>query len=289
MSVSKRLSQVFKNSPEIAIDGSSKFIIFSDIHRGDNTWADDFSHNQQIYFHALKRYFELGFTYIELGDGDELWENKSFKRIRQAQSHIFWIMRKFYKAGKLYLILGNHDMCKRDTTMLEKYYDERSKQDKPLFDGIKLSEGLILKNKAMQLFLVHGHQGEFLSDTIWWFSQFWVRNFWMKLQTFGMKYPTTPAKNYKRRLKQEKAIMKWIKEHNQLIIAGHTHRPYFPLEGTTPYFNTGSCVHPRCITGIEILGFKISLIKWSIEPDEQGKLTIVKTILAGSQDLNRFF
>jgi predicted phosphodiesterase len=288
MSVSRRLTQVFNNSPIINFNSDSRFIIFSDCHRGDNTWADDFSHNQQIFFHALKSYYEQEFVYIELGDGDELWENKSFRRIRQAQSHIFWIMRKFYLAGRFHLILGNHDMCKQDTSMLEKFYEERNRQEKLLFDGIEVNEGLILKNDKGKLFLVHGHQGEFWSDTVWWFSQFWVRNFWKKLQTFGVKYPATPARNYKRRLKQEKAITGWIKENDQLIIAGHTHRPSFPVENGLPYFNSGSCVHPRCITGLEIAGNQISLIKWSIEPDEFGKLAVVKTILVGPENLDMF-
>ena len=31
-----------------------------------------------------------------------------------------------------------------------------------------------------------------------------------------------------------------------------------------PFFNDGSCVHPRSITGIEIENGEISLIKWEI-------------------------
>jgi len=285
MSVRKRLTEVFINSREINFDEASKFIIFSDCHRGDNTWADDFAHNQQIYFHALKTYYSQGFTYIELGDGDELWENKSFNAIRRAQSHIFWIMREFHLAGRLHLILGNHDMVKRNPGMLEKYYDERTRQEKSLFSGIKVPEGLILKNENCKLFLVHGHQGEFWSDTLWWFSQFWVRNFWKKLQTFGVKYPSTPARNYKRRLKLEQKILAWIKENDQLLIAGHTHRPSFPREGALPYFNAGSCIHPRCITGIEIVNCEISLIKWSMNAEEDGNLVIKRSVLEGPEKL----
>jgi UDP-2,3-diacylglucosamine pyrophosphatase LpxH len=36
------------------------------------------------------------------------------------------------------------------------------------------------------------------------------------------------------------------------MICGHTHRSVFPNSGEAPYYNTGSGVHPRCITGIEI-------------------------------------
>ena len=80
-------------------------------------------------------------------------------------------------------------------------------------------------------------------------------------------------------------------------IAGHTHRPVFSnlsltekwllhlgigtpgIERKSPdpaYHNTGSCVHPRCITGIEITAGEdqqadIKLIKWaySAEPGSE--------------------
>lgn len=76
MFVSKRLSEVFNKSKEIKIDKHSKIILISDCHRGDNTLADDFSRNQNILFVALKYYYNMGFTYIELGDGDEFLEKK---------------------------------------------------------------------------------------------------------------------------------------------------------------------------------------------------------------------
>jgi hypothetical protein len=78
-----------------------------------------------------------------------------------------------------------------------------------------------------------------------------------------------------------------------IIIAGHTHRPVFAnlslterrlmetgigsrgvrgkAEADPIYFNTGSCVHPRCITGIEITAEK--------EPDDKAprlRYTLVK-------------
>ena len=72
MSVASRLSEVFESSEKIPFDDSSKFILFSDCHRGDNSWTDDFAQNQNIFFHALNFYYDGGFTYIEVGDGDEL-------------------------------------------------------------------------------------------------------------------------------------------------------------------------------------------------------------------------
>ncbi|MBN1262191.1 MAG: serine/threonine protein phosphatase, partial [Anaerolineae bacterium] len=74
MSTSSRLSGVLASAPEIPFTDDDRFIFFSDCHRGDNSWADDSAHNQSLMFHALQHYYREGFTYIEVGDGDELWE-----------------------------------------------------------------------------------------------------------------------------------------------------------------------------------------------------------------------
>ena len=73
-----------------------------------------------------------------------------------------------------------------------------------------------------------------------------------------------------------------------MIIAGHTHRPRFPEPTELPYFNDGSCVHPRSITGIEIENMCISLIKWHTISKKDGTLQIIKTILEGPQDISLF-
>ena len=75
---------------------------------------------------------------------------------------------------------------------------------------------------------------------------------------------------------------KWITENNNLMtIVGHTHRPRFPEPGNIAFFNDGSCVHPRSITGIEIENGAISLIKWQIATKDDGTLQIVKDLLEG--------
>ena len=70
-----------------------------------------------------------------------------------------------------------------------------------------------------------------------------------------------------------------------MVIAGHTHRPRFPEPNELPYFNDGSCVHPRSITGIEIVDLKISLIKWHIISKKDGTLQIVKSVLEEPRDI----
>ena len=294
MSTSRRLTEVLELAEEIPFDDSSKFILFSDCHRGDNSWADDFAHNQSLFFHALKHYYDEGFTYIEIGDGDELWENRRFDDIRRAHSHVFWRLHKFHKEKRLYLIRGNHDMERKDPLTVEKtlhqYHNERTEKDEPLFEGIKVHEGMVLRHSGTnnKIFLVHGHQGDLINDELWWLGRFFVRNLWKHLQIIGVRDPTSPAKNFKKRVKIEKRIIEWVKANNQMLIAGHTHRPRLPDEGKPPYFNDGSCVHPRCITGIEIENGEISLIKWWIKPKDDGVLYVTRELLGGPKKLQSF-
>ena len=295
MSTSKRLTEVFESATQIPFDDSSKFVFFSDCHRGDNSWADDFAHNQTLVFHALKDYNRKGFTYIEIGDGDELWENKDFDEIRRAHSHIFWLMKKFYNDDRLYLIRGNHDNERQDPKKVEEtlyqFDNEREGRKEPLFEGITVHEGLVLRHAdtGNRIFIVHGHQGDLMNDSLWRLSGFFVRNFWKHLQILGVKDPTSPAKNFNKRAKVEDRITAWVEANHQMVICGHTHRSMFPRVGGPLYFNTGSCVHPRCITGIEIENGEISLTKWWFAPNDDGMLCIQREILAGPEKLQSFF
>ena len=292
MSSNSRLSRAYKNARVVPFDDTSKFILFSDCHRGDNSFADDFANNRNIYYHALKYYFKEGFHYCELGDGDELWENVHFESIFEAHKNVYELLRSYHLGNRLHMIWGNHDMVYKDPEYvkehLSSYFEPIEAKDKELFKGITYHEGVILKHTETQqeLFLTHGHQGDWWNYTFWRWSRFLVRVLWKPLQIWGIADPTSPAKNYKELIKVEKRIKKWILHNNLIItIVGHTHRPRFPEPGDIPFFNDGSCVHPRSITGIEIEEGKISLIKWQIATTEDGTLRVVRILLEGPQKL----
>ena len=292
MSSQKRLSRAYKNASHVSFDDSSKFILFSDCHRGDNSFADDFANNRNIYFHALKHYYNKGFTYCELGDGDELWENISFEPIFEAHKNVYKLMKKYHEQQRLHLIWGNHDMVYRDPKYVEKhlstYFDPKIGKDVDLFNRIKYHEGIVLKHSEndQELFLTHGHQADWWNYTFWKWSRFLVRVLWKPLNVMGIADPTSPAKNYKELIKVERRTKKWIKDNNNIItIVGHTHRPRFPEPGEIAFFNDGSCVHPRSITGMEIENGTISLIKWQIETTDDGVLKIIRVLLEGPQKL----
>jgi predicted phosphodiesterase len=292
VSLSKRFSTVLGESTVIPFDDQSKLILFSDCHRGDNSWADDFAHNQNLFFYALEYYFEAGFTYIELGDGDELLENRAFEDIRRAHSHVFRIMQKFHQQNRLYLLFGNHDIVRQSPETVGDHFHSpyriRGRPQEPLFGGIQVHEGLRLEHPAAgEIFLIHGHQGDLINDSLWRLGRFFVRHVWRHLQLLGIRDPTSPAQNIKKRNKVELEIARWSKTRRQMLIFGHTHRPRFAALGDIPVFNTGSCVHPRSITGIEIENGEISLIKWSVKPasGSKGALFVVRENLDGPTPL----
>ncbi len=310
MPVMDRLTQVFESSQEIEFNQRDKFILFSDCHRGDNSWADDFADNQLLYFYALQRYLYEGFTYIEIGDGDEIWENKDLPTIMEAHSHVFWLLNEFLEKNCLYMIHGNHDIERRDKSKmaqsLNRYLDQLKERgrEKPWvrnFIDMDIHEGLKLRYSltGQTLFLVHGHQADPINDRYWWIGRFFTGNLWKHLQLVGIKDPTSPAQNYNKMNTIEARIKDWIKwwtdahQGQTMLVAGHTHRPRFPNKDQLPYFNTGSCVHPRCITGIEIQNGEISLIKWWLTVTgargDEGNLAISKEIMKGPVNLENFY
>lgn len=114
MSYTSRLTHAFQNAPILPLGPCSRYVLFSDCHRGNGTWGDNFLKNQNLYFTALKHYYAQGYTYIELGDGDELWENRRMSQIIEIHNNVFWLLSLFYRQGRLYLLYGNHDMEKKD-------------------------------------------------------------------------------------------------------------------------------------------------------------------------------
>ncbi|HHC78930.1 MAG TPA: serine/threonine protein phosphatase, partial [Flavobacteriia bacterium] len=283
------LDNAFKKAKPLSINKSTKLIFFSDLHKGDNSYADDFTHNMQIYEYAIRDYYQKNYTYIELGDGVELWENYSFEPIYKAHKNIFELLKLFHQEDRLHMLWGNHDMVFRDPKTVEKiarkFFNPKTVREKELLFNLEYYESILLQIEGTtnKILLIHGHQADLLNYKFWKTSRFFVRYFWMPLQKwFGVKDPTSPAKNYKNLIKVEEKLKDWmLKNNNQMVIAGHTHRPRFPDPGELPYFNDGSCVHPNSIIGLEIENLEITMVKWHTQLDSQQKNSIVKTVLEG--------
>ncbi|MCI9137556.1 MAG: serine/threonine protein phosphatase [Lachnospiraceae bacterium] len=287
----KRLNQAYQEALCIPIHRGSRIVLMSDCHRGIGNWGDNFQDNQNLFFAALQYYNKRKFIYIELGDGDELWENRNLGEIVRIHSNQFWMMGEFYRDNRFYMLYGNHDRKKSQQkyfkTKCHSYYCEAEEQEKELFPGMKVHEAIRLQDECCgrELFLVHGHQGDFWNDTMWKVTRSLVRYLWRPLELAGCNDPTSAAKNYSKKERIEMKLSNWAQKHEILLAAGHTHRPVFSKPGEGFYFNDGSCVHPRCITALELERGTITLVKWSMKVREDNVIYIGRDVLEGPESL----
>jgi len=294
MKTYQRLTHAYKNAKVIPFDDNSKFIFFSDIHRGDDSVSDEFTRNQNIYLHALNYYYHNGYVYVEVGDGDELWEHKKFKHIRIAHTDVFLVIKKFFDQGRFIMLYGNHNIYLKNKKFVEenyyKFYDEYKQERVEMFKKIEPVEAIILKHKktGQEIFVVHGHQGDFMNDQLWRVSMLLLRYFWRFMHVVGFENPSSPARNLYRRHKVEKNYNKWIRENKMMLICGHTHRPKFPKNNDLPYFNTGCCIHTRGITGIEIESGQIRMVAWRITEEKDGEMKVTRHEVRGPEPISKY-
>ena len=263
MSAFDRLNRAFSQAPVLPLNLRSKYVLVSDCHRGVGTSSDNFLKNQHLYFAAMDHYYRNGFTYIELGDGEELWENRKMRNITEIHSDVYDMFARFEQKDRLYLIYGNHDIVKKKC---------------PVY-----LEGIILRPESApekSLYLTHGHQASLLNSPFWRLARFLVRYFWSPLENLGILDPTSAAKNYEVKEKCEETLRRWAEESGHILITGHTHRPVLPAEPAC-YYNTGSCVHPRCITCIEISRGELTLVKWSMQARMDSLLYVAREVISG--------
>jgi UDP-2,3-diacylglucosamine pyrophosphatase LpxH len=279
----ERLNLAYQLSPHIYFDNTSRLVFFSDMHRGTKNRYDFFAPNETLFVHALTHYYHQGFTYIELGDGDELWYN-DFAHIRRAYSQLFDLLHQFRTHHRLHLIIGNHDSPQGMFDPLEK-------------ENIPVHQGLVLHHapSGHNLFAVHGHQAHPKGDRYWWFQRPYSRHvvkytlpFSHTRYHFSEPEVGLPARshlaNFPRRVSDrilrfawqlEGAILSWAQQQRQAIICGHTHLCAFPgaahpaAQENPPFFNIGHCSTPGYITGLEMADGEMMLVKW--KPTNQGK------------------
>ena len=285
--MSKKLNKVFEKTERMFIDDNTKIVIMSDSHRGAGDNRDNFLKNREIFQTSLFYYYKRGFTYIELGDGDDMWEVENYKDIIETHLEVFQQLKKFHDSNRLIMIYGNHDIVKKYPQVLKENFDEY--QGEPLLKNLSVKEALILNYQNHDLFLVHGHQVDFLNSSLWRLSRFLVRNVWHSLEEIGINDLTSSAKNYGVTKKTEKKLQKWSDKNQKILIAGHTHRPSFPEVGESLYFNDGSAIHPDGITCLEIENGQITLVKWELHVNEEEKIPIKRKVLAGKESIIKFF
>lgn len=290
----KRMNEVFEKALILPLNYHSKYVLMSDCHRGDGSWGDNFLKNQVIFSAALQSYENDDYTYIELGDGDELWENTSLSQIVEVHTQVFQLLSKLYREKRFYMIYGNHDICKREKKYTSQncthYYCESERCKKELLPNLQVYEGIILRDEEGEsdIYLIHGHQADFLNYELWPLAKFLVRFLWHPLELLGVRDPTSAAQNNRKKKAIEEKLSKWANGEKKILIAGHTHRPMFPEKGEQYYLNDGSCVHPQGITAIEIEKKRLTLVKWMYQTRRDGEVYIGKEVLAGPLPVEEF-
>jgi UDP-2,3-diacylglucosamine pyrophosphatase LpxH len=294
MSLNKRLKKIYNSAETVSFGNKDKLVFFSDVHRGNNSWADEFAKNETVYTHALQYYYDNGFTYVEVGDGDELLKFKYLEPIRIAHEGVYRLLQKFHHKKRLYYIFGNHDIEYRNPELvhikLNHLFNADTDEPEILFDNFKAHEGIIFQHKesGLSFFTFHGHQADDLFHRFIWLNRVLLRALWRPLQLLGFQDPSSVAQNIHKRERVEKSLSKWARENQQAIICGHTHDPRLPKRDEAPYFNDGSCVHPRWITCLEIENGQITLVRWRIQPDNKGRLVIKRKELKGPKPLENY-
>lgn len=193
---------------KIQIDQQSKWVIFSDLHLGNNTYKDDFKGNSSLFKHVLKYYHEKEFGLILNGDVEEL-QRFDYHVIRENQKEIFELFQLFLDKDLLLKTFGNHDV--------DFSYNHEINKEFPA------KEAFVLEHEKGELLIFHGHQA----------SEFYFR--YNKIIGWLLKYIATPlgfnnysvAHNSKKKYQIENKVYHYSAYQGLVSIIGHTHRPLF--------------------------------------------------------------
>ena len=304
---------------------TARYIIFSDLHKGQRDGADDFKKCERAYNAALGYYLTQGYTLFVLGDVEELWECRP-KDVFANYEYNLKLEAQFHQAGRYYRLYGNHDDDWATPGAVKQWLQPVYGATLQVFEAARLP----IRSKGREIgciFLLHGHQGTTFSDRNRKIVRVVVRWVWRPLQRIFRWSTTTPATAWELNEKHGSAMHGWAASKSKLIlIAGHTHRPvmmsqshsgtilqeleqaqaearadptsntkrdkvaelqakleWIKAGGPTPpgsqemltapakpcYFNSGCCCFPDGdVTGLEISGGEIKLVRWPDDEDE---------------------
>ncbi len=267
MGYRRRLDRAFQCAALLPLTENTRYVLLSDCHRGTGTSYDNFLKNQHLYIAALQYYMQRGYHYLELGDGEELWENRCRSQIMNSHCEVYRLFSVMEQQKKITRLFGNHDH------ILEQ----------------ELPEAVLLQtcDGRVTIGLTHGHQVDFKNSVMCCLTRFLVRYLWRPLEQYGVNDPTSAAKNHRKADATERKLEQWAKKKQMILITGHTHRPRMNetefigngQEGI--YLNTGSCVHPYGITGIELNGMQAYLVRWRMTARSDRVLSVAREVIGG--------
>jgi hypothetical protein len=210
-----------RRAGHIPLTQASRYVIFSDHHKGGRDRADDFLPCEPAYLSALDFYFRENYNLIILGDAEELLE-ETIPRVLDAYPNVLQSEARFYPERYI-RFSGNHDNAWEMEDLVRQYLD-------PFFPGIEIYRELILEfrdelDRQGEILLLHGHQGT-LDGDIFDFLPPHVLPLYRQFQNLTGLGHTSPSRDAFERSHQDNQMYTWASQQEKLIlIAGHTHRP----------------------------------------------------------------
>jgi UDP-2,3-diacylglucosamine pyrophosphatase LpxH len=205
----------------LLLDGQ-KYVVFSDLHRGRRTAADEFPFGEAAYLEALEYYYQAGYTLVLLGDAEELWEETDIGAVMQAHAGVFESEARFHPQ-RYVRVVGNHDNAWKIQALVEQYLA-------PFFPAIQVRREFLLRvalqdGRTGEILMVHGHQGTLDSDIFDFIPQM-LLPLYRDFQNLTHMGHTPPSKDACLRGMQDTFLYRWARSKNDLLlVAGHTHRP----------------------------------------------------------------
>ncbi|MEP0775081.1 MAG: hypothetical protein HRF46_12040 [Acidobacteriota bacterium] len=230
--VGQRFAQVFAGSQHhrmtVDFDQNGRLVVFSDCHRGICDQADDFQRCRGSYYSALKHYADNNFQVILLGDIEELWEIKGRKRagIFSSYPEIYDLERALNQENRLVRVVGNHDFgwWASPGPLVE------------VLGPITVHESVLVDvcsngSRAGQMFLLHGHQGDFWIEDMRTISEPMVRNVWARIQRASdVRSTRWEGDLFELRGARDRSVYyEWaVTQERVVTITGHTHKAVLP-------------------------------------------------------------
>lgn len=213
-----RLNKLYddtKGIKKLPLGINDKYVVFSDLHLGDGGKADNFARNEETMICALTHYKNNGYSIILLGDIEEFWQFDFIKIRNRYNKNIYELLRSF-PINTVHRVFGNHDI---EWVSFPDPVKDTSNRFLGPPEAVMLDKDILL---------VHGHQGDELSDKKVWSSRYWVRVF-KKIEPLARKfgyenYAATKSQIPKDR---ERVYYTWAKDNKMILICGHTHRAIF--------------------------------------------------------------
>lgn len=226
------LDKSWDGADELTLGASERMVIFSDQHKGARDGADDFQRCERTYNAALAYYDKLGYRLVELGDVEELWENR-LKEVLAAYEHTLRLAARFTEGGRYTRIYGNHDIAWKDAGMFRDRLRRYGYGDVEPIEALRIVVRDDADRPVIELFLAHGHQGTASSDRFAFFSKLFVRFGWRWLQRLINRPWNTPSVDWALRGTHAKDMEEWAARERRVLIVGHTHMPVF-FENSKP-------------------------------------------------------